>query len=241
MDLIINGSTYTLKAVNFSRRKQFVDNVLSYYNYQSESFDSFIKETKEKLQENHNIKMTLPQVKSNFFKQYSKSVLDCIWHFLYPQDKKELKLVSNLDVPKEEITKFIENVSLKIREYSKYVKSSGADGKSEDINSIYAYIARIYGWTFDYMKDLDELTLLKAVEKAIEIQQKEYAQNINSQALAGAYAGGSKRAKTEIDKINNKIKTKVKMDNIKKINPDMKPSNQLSREDIKKMMEAKNG
>ena len=243
MELIINKSTYTLKSVNSERRQLFVDKVLSNYNYQSASFEDFMIATKDVLEKDHNIKMSLPQVKINFFKQYGHNVLICIWSFLTPEDKKELKTIENLDISQDEIKKFIESVSAKIVEYVKFVKSNSASGSKEDLEVIYSYLSKAYGWTFDYIREMDELDLMKAIDQAIVLNKKENLDQINSQALAGAYAGGSKKAKSQIDKMNKSLVTELNIKQLKKTNPNLEMKNELTREQIQAIMdvEANNG
>ena len=239
MELIINDSTYTLKSVNAERRIIFVEKVLSIYNYQSKNFESFLKETQKILKEKYKLDMSLEKVESNFFKNYSQSVHYSIWTFLTPEDKKQLKNINNLDISQNEIQKFIEYICNKIKEYSSYIKKNHKKTADEDIHSVYSYLSRAYGWTFDQIKEMDELELMKAIENAVDILEKENASNINSHALASAYGSGNKKAKTQIDSINRRLSMKNKMKNANNVEP--KDNTTLSREDIKKIMEAENG
>lgn len=238
MELIINGSTYTLRSVNSERRNIFVQKVLSIYDYRSANFDAFLKDTQKVLKEKHKLDMTLDQVKSNFFKHYSIGLHTSIWSFLSSEDKKSLKTIDNLKIHENELKKFIEYVCKKIREYSSYVKTNHNKGTSEDIHSVYSYLSRVYGWTFDEIKEMDELELMKAIENATQIIERENASNINANALAAAYGTGSKKAKSQIDSINRKISTKSKMRTAGNVTP---KEDSISREDIKRMMEARNG
>lgn len=239
MELIINNITYTLKSINSERRIIFVNKILSFYNYKSNNFESFLKETQEILKNKYKLDMTLPKVKSNFFKHYSESIYYCIWNFLSSEDKKELKNINNLDISQNEIKKFIEYVCNKIKEYDSYVKKNHKKTSSEDIYSVYSYLSRIYGWTFDEIKEMDELELMKSIENAVDILEKENASNINSHALAAAYGSGNKKAKSQIDSINKKVSIKNKIKNANNIEP--KDNTTLSRNDIEKIMEIKNG
>lgn len=239
MEILINKSTYTLKSVNSSRRQFFVEKILSNYNYQAEDFDSFLKDIQKSLKENHNQDLTIEEVGKQFFKQYNSNVFASIWDFLTARDKKELKTIDNLDISKGELKKFIEYVSNKIRVYAAYVKSSKNEGVKEDPEVIYAYLSRCYGWTFQYIKEMDELELMKAIENAIVINKRENANNINAQSLAGAYIAGNKKAKNQIDQINREVSAKSDMEAIKKANPGMKAA--TSRDQIRKIMEANNG
>lgn len=239
MEIIINNKTYTLRSVNSERRSQFIKEVLSIYDYNSSNFDDFILETQKQLKRNHNITMPLDKVRVNFFKQYSRILQNSIWSFLDPLDKKDIGVANNINVTKEESVKFIEYVCSKIKEYSSYVASNNSKSTSEDIHLIYSYLARENGWTLEYMKEMDELDLLKSLEKAIELKEKEDLANINSQALSSAYAAGNKSAKTQVESLNRKLKTKEKVKEMKK--KGMSADNSLSRSQIESIMRAKNG
>ena len=236
MEIIINKSTYTLKAVNSTRRQFFVDNVLSNYNYQAADFDTFLEETQKVLKEKHGKNLSLEEVSKQFFKQYNSNLFASIWSFLNPEDKKELKLLGNIDVTKQELTSFIEWVSSKIKAYANYAKKS--EGGKEDPEVVYSYLSRCYGWTFDHIRDMDELELLKAIENAVLITKRENVVSINNQSLAGAYVSGNKKAKNQIDQINRELTSKTDMETIKKVNPGMKAS--TSRDQIRKIMGAQN-
>lgn len=240
MEIIINGATHTLKSVNPERRGFFVQKVLPHYNYKAKDFDKYIEEIQRNLEEKHGSKWTIKQITANFFKQYSKDVHKSLWSFLSSEDKKSLKKIENLDVSIDEIKKFIEYVSEKIRIYSNYMKQKHDDGVREDVHSVYSYLSRTYGWTLEEIKEMDELELMKAIENAVTINERENATNINSQALAGAYVGGNKQAKTQIDTINRKVTSKERLKQVKKANPEMKSP--LSREELTNIMNRrKNG
>jgi hypothetical protein len=239
MELVINKRTYTLRPVNAERRTLFAEKVLSMYNFQSDDLDSFIKETQKTLKEKHGQDLPFERVKSDFFKAHLFNIHSAIWAFLTPEDKKELGTVSDIDVTKEAAQQFIEWVCAKIKTYSSHVKTSHKDGVSEDIHSVYSHLARVYGWSFEQIKEMDELELMKAIENSVEIMEKEQVSKINAQALAGAYVTGNKQAKTQIDSINRRVTNKSKFKQIAKVNPKMETS--ISRDQIKQMMEDKNG
>ena len=181
MELVINEKTYTLKKLNAERRVFLLNYILPYYDIKN-------KTDKDTLTFYNNLK-------------------SAIWIFLKDEDKKEIGIIDNLEVDEKEYGNFINFFSQKITEYCNYVKlQSNQEGtKTEKIESIYAYLSSIYGWTFDYIKEMDELELLKALKEAIKIQERKQVQDINKGALIGAFSSGSKKAKSEIDKINRKI------------------------------------
>ena len=208
MELIINNATYTLKPLNAERRKVFVNEVLSFYNYEEESFKSFMIKTQEIVQEKYGKKMTLKKVEEEFFKGYSRNVLNSIWSFLYKGDKSILKTSLNLSVEKEELQKFIEYVCNKIKEFTVYIKDKHNGGTKEDIFKTYSYLSRTFGWTFEEIQEMDELELLKAIENAVLINERESVSHVNLQTLSGAYVAGSKEARTQISTMNNSLKVK---------------------------------
>lgn len=239
MELILNNKTYTLRNINSERRQFFVNHILP--NYQIENEDEFFSEIQKSLQTNHKIEKPLDQIKKDFFKQFGKILNQSIWMFLFPEDKKELGIVENINVSKDESVKFINWLCNFIKKYTSYVGSTSSKSKSEDIETILSFVSSIYGWTFDEMKEMDELELLKAVEQAIEIKKKNQIEQINSNALAGAYASGSKKAKTEIDKLNRNLNKENQIREIKKVNPEFKMKNELSRDQLEKLMNYKRG
>lgn len=240
MEIIINKKTYVLKNVNNSRRNFFATHILPSYNYQKENFDKFISDIQKELAEKHKINQSIEQVKFNFFKELSKNLNRSVWTFLKDEDKKEIGVESNLNIEKEELIKFIEWVCSKIKAYSDYVSGKSNDKTKEDSEAIYSFLSKSFGWTFDQIKEMDELELLKAVEQAIELKKREQVENINSAALAGAYAGGSKKAKTEIDKLNRNLSNKEGMKKLIRENPNLEMKNELTREQLKAIMESGN-
>jgi hypothetical protein len=88
------------------------------------------------------------------------------------------------------------------------------------------------------MLEMDELQLLKALEEAIQLKKSEQIEQINSNALAGAYASGSKKAKNEIDKLNRKLSSDRNLKKLIKSNPKLEMKNELTREQLQKIMDA---
>lgn len=241
MELVINKKTYVLRELNSSRRQFFVNYIFPFYNYSPEGLEKHFQEIQNHLSEKFKIKKSLDQVKKDFFKEFGQSLNLAIWIFLKDEDKKEIGIAQNLNVDKVEIEKLINWVSTKIKAYSEHVSGSKSVNKSEDIEAIYCYLAATYGWTFEQMKEMDELQLLKSIEEAIDINRRNQVDGINSMALATAYGSGSKRAKTEIDKINKKVKTDLQMKEFKKVNPTFEMKNELTREQLQKIMDKENG
>lgn len=243
MELFINNTTYTLRTLNAERRQLFVDKVLVNYNFQAKNFDEFAELVRIELEKTHNLKMTVVQVKNNFFKNHLKNIKDVIWEFLKAEDKKDIGKAENIEIEVEDAKKFIEFICEKIRIYADYVKVNNSRAEKEDIHTIYSYLSRTYGWTFEEIKEMDELELTKAIEQAVILNKKENVDQINSVALAGAYAGGNKKAKSQIDKINKSLTTEINVRKLKRTNPELKMKNELTREQIQKIMdeEARNG
>jgi len=239
MELIINKATYTLKEMNAPRRQFFVDNVLSHYNYEAKDFDSFIKLIQDELLNKYQITKSILQVKQDFFKQFSLKLHLTIWQFLNPRDKKELKTADNLDIEQVELQKFIETNCAKIKEYSEYVKTIPSDGIVEDINAIYSYIASTYGWSLNDIKEMDELELLYCLEQAIILNKKKNIEDVNIQSLAGSYVSGSKKAKSQIDKMSSQLKNEILEKQLQKNNPTLQMKNELTKEQLRQIMEGK--
>jgi len=239
MELIINGTTYVLREMNCERRRFFAEQVLIHYNYEAEDFNAFIEQVRIELKEKHNIDKTTQQVVRDFFKEFAKKINLSIWTFLKDEDKRILKNSQNLDLDKDQIQMFLEANCAKIRAYSDYIKSSSGGGKSEDINTIFAYLSKSYGWTFADIKEMDELELINAIEQASILSKRDSLDRVNSQALAGAYVSGSKQAKSAIDKLNNSLKHEVNMKKLQKTNPKFEMKNGLSDEELQKLMDRK--
>lgn len=237
MELIINNATYILKPVNIERRDEFVQLVLKNYNLECADFDVFIDEVQKVLLSEYKLNLTRERVKINFFKEHQSNVIKSLWSFIQDQDKRILQSASNLNVDAQELIKFIEYVSFKIKEYCSYVGKI-KDSKQEDIYSVYSFIAKTYGWSFPEIIEMDNLQLYKAIENAISMSKDQELSEINQQALAGALAAGSKQAKSQIDKMHNRRKIDKFEAELKKTNPDLKMKNELSRDELKKMMDS---
>lgn len=230
MYIIINAKTYRLKELNAIRKNLFVEKILQNYNF-NKDFDAFVADAQKEIFEKYQIKVSLEKIKKDFFKEYDKAIHLVIWDFLKDEDKKEIGVWQNLNIEPEEKIKFIELVCAKIREYANLIKSD--NGVKTDIMTIYTYIAKTFGWHIEDIKEMDEITLLKVLEEAIDLNKKERAENVNLSALATAYAGGNKSAKSQIEKINreaNKVKIDYKKMELTQKAPD------LSRDEIKRLM-----
>lgn len=236
MELIINKTTYVLKPVNIERKETFIQLVLKNYNPDCENFYSFIDEVQQILEKEHNLKMTKERVKINFFKEHLNNVMFCLWQFIKDEDKKELKSINELNVEQDQIVKFIEYVSREIKKYCEYVGES-KNNEKEDIYYIYSYLSNYYGWSFEVLKEMDSLELYKAIENSILITEEQSINTINSQALGSALGNGNKQAKNQLDRIQNRIKTKKFLKN----NPKFEMKKELSREQIAEFMRASNG
>lgn len=234
MELIINNATYILKPVNFERRDLFVNLVLKNYNLECEDFDVFIEQVQKTLIKYHGIKLTKERVKINFFKEHEKSVLKCLWSFIQDHDKKDLRTLDNISVSSDQLVKFIEYVSSKIKEYCEYVTSINNDSVKQDIYSIISFVAKNYGWSFPEILEMDNLELYKAIENAISINKDEQLTEINTYALGSALAQGSKEARSQVQKMHNR----KKVADYEKTNPKLEVKNELSREELKKILDA---
>ncbi len=239
MEIIINNVTFTLLPLNSIRRKAFVENILSNYNYEQPSFDAFMEETRKILEEKHKIIFSLDQVKKNFLKSFNQKIIDTIWLFIHKNDKIILKTKDNIVINSDQIVNFIENYSNKVKEYVSYVKNnSNNKEESEDIIVIYSYLSKCYGWTFEQIEEMDELQLLKAIEQAIISNKTDSVNQVNLQSLSGAFVSGNKKAKSQIDKMNRDLNIEVNMKKLLKVNPNLKAKTELTREQLQKIMEA---
>jgi hypothetical protein len=238
MELAINDRICELKDLNQHRRLFFVSKVLSFYNYESSNFKEHLKATQKVLSEKHSIEMSLEKVETNFFKHYSKSVKESLWLFLKTEDKTVFKSIDNLKLEDNQLKTFIEYTSNKIKQYCSYINKQKGKATSEDIYSIYSYVSKVYGWSFEQIKEMDELELMKSIEHGIELVERENANSVNLQALAGAFVGGSKKAKSQIDSMNKKITTK---DTTKKMANVVPTQSSVTRDQIINIMESSNG
>ena len=231
----------SLKAVNASRSQFFYDNVLSLHSHQGEDFDKFVKETQKKLKEDHNQDLTTHQIKLDLFKKYNKGLNDSIWSFLSELDKRDIKLVKNLSIKKGDLEAFIKWLCAKLKEFADYAKSKSNKAVSEEIHVLHSFLARKYGWTYEYMQEMDQVELLKAIEQSVIQHKREAVDNINTSALAGAYVAGSKQAKSKIDSLNKDATSDYRNKMIEQSNPPSSPKKFLSRKQLQKIMETKNG
>ena len=181
MELILNDRTYVLKNVNSERRFWVLKNILSLLEGKVEGNIEFRLSLKKKVQEG-------------------------IWLFLKPEDKKELGTVKDLKVKESTCLIFIQHVSEKIKQYCEYVKKESFGKRSncqnEDLESIYAFLAKQNSWTKEYIREMDELDLLKSIKEAIKLKKRNVREKINHESLVAAFASGSKQAKRSIDKMN---------------------------------------
>ena len=195
MEIIINKKTYTLKPINFDRRVLFSECVLPYYN---------------------NNNMTIEQ-----YTKFEKNIYSVLWEFLKDEDKKELGIKENLNkkgvIDISELGKFINWISERIKEYCAFIKINNGDNDSstEKTETIFAFLSKHYGWTFDYMQEMDELDFLKALKEACELSKRESIDKVNIGALVGAFSSGSKQAKRKIDDINREARMEQKINEMK--------------------------
>jgi len=189
MEIVINNKTYVLKPVNADRRVLFSTCVLPFYD-----------------------KETLTNEQS---KEFEKNVTLVLWDFLKDEDKKEIGVKENFEIEIEELGKFINWVSEKIKEYCDFIKLNNGEESSstEKTETIFAFIAKQYGWTFDYIREMDEIELYKSLKEACSLANKENTVNIG--ALVGAFSAGSKQAKRKIDEMNSEAKIERKINDMK--------------------------
>lgn len=230
MYIVINTKTYRLKELNAIRKNLFIEKILQNYNY-NKDFDAFALDVQNELKEKYQIEISLEKIKKDFFKEYDKAIYLVIWEFIKDEDKKEIGVWQNLNIEAEQKIKFIELICAKIKEYADLANSD--NGVKTDIMTIYTYVAKTFGWHIEDIIEMDELTLLKVLEEAVDLNKKERAENVNLSALATAYAGGNKSAKSQIEKINREAR-RVKID-YKKMELTQKAPD-LSRDEIKRLM-----
>lgn len=179
MEIIINNKTYILKSFNYIRRGHFINNVLSFYG-----------DNLEKTQE--------------FYNTYQHHLLKCIWLFIKDEDKKDIGTLEKLEVSQEQQGNFVNYCNDKITKYAEYIQEQSTNGaeKVDSYENIFAYLSKNYGWTFDYINEMDEIDLSNAIKEAINLNKKELLKDVNIQSLTGAFSQGSKQAKKQIDKMN---------------------------------------
>jgi hypothetical protein len=86
---------------------------------------------------------------------------------------------------------------------------------TEKTEAIFAFMAKQYGWTFDYMREMDELELYKSLKEACNLSNKDNLNKVNIGALVGAFSSGSKQAKRKIDEMNSEAKLERKVEDMK--------------------------
>jgi hypothetical protein len=197
MELKINKTTYTLKNLNAERRAFFTNSVLSHY----KTIHS--KEVSDK-------------ERGAAVVEQSKSILELVWMFLFRSDKKGLRDKFLMKIEADDLVKFITTLNAKLKEYSNYInQTSQGVNKTEDSTEIYAFLSKEFGWTFEHIKEMDELELVKAIEKAIKLKKLSQANLINSNALVAAFGAGSKQAKRAIDNMNSDIRSDESLEAMK--------------------------
>lgn len=235
MEIIINKKTFVLKELNSQRRKFFSDFVLPFYNYQKSQLEIHLSEIKNQLEEKFKTKKTVEQIKKDFFKEFLNALNLSLWQFIKDEDKKYIGTIKDLDLTIENYKLFIDTICFKIEEYIKFIGNTKEDVKNTNVESIYAYISNFYGWTFDQIKEMDEIQLLKSIEEAITINKRKKLEDINTNALGSAFGSGSKKAKTQIDKLQREFKKDENIKELKRNNPNLKVKNELSIEQLKKL------
>lgn len=232
MELLINDTLRELKSINSKRRSLFVQNVLSFFPPEGVTEEQHKKKVAEEFRKKQEI--SDDEFEFEFFKSFGEALNASIWSFLRSEDKKEIKKPENLDVSKEENTKFIAWLSKHIEVYAKYVKAACGlmAGEKEDIDVIFAFLAKTYSWTFDQMREMNELDLFKAIEQAVALQERENLERINAGALTAAFASGSKPAKNQIDQMNRRQQMNQWLRKEKSTNPDLRAKTNLSPEQM---------
>jgi len=216
MELKINKITYTLKNLNAERRAFYLKEVVS---------QNSIIHNKDCSQEE----------KNNAVAKQAQSIIDLIWLFLYSDDKKELKDKSNLKMEVCDYVSFLKNLDEKIKAYSDYINSQPDEGGvASSVEEVYSFLSKQYGWTFDYIREMEELDLLKALNHAIKLHKKENVNNVNVGALTSAFGAGNKKAKKIIDDLNNEEKTNEKIELLKNSQPIKRNTPMMSAEELRR-------
>jgi glycine cleavage system H lipoate-binding protein len=187
MELKINKITFTLKNLNAERRLFFIKNILT--PHAKINSKDITKEEKPKL-----------------IAKQAQSIIDLVWMFLPAQDKKELKDKSLMKIEAEDFAYFLKTLDEKLKSYSDFVKNEGDNEKGviTEISEVYAFLSKEFGWTFDYIKEMEEIELLKAVKQAIKIKKDRQRSVLNNNVLAGAVVAGNKKAHKTYSDINKK-------------------------------------
>ena len=222
MELKINKTIYTLRNFNTERRVFFIQNVLNLH------YKIYSKET--------------PQAeKNNLIKNQAGSIQDLVWMFLFPQEKKELRDKSLMKIEVEDYTLFLKALNEKLKEYSDYVKaeSHNEGGVKQDISEVYAFLSKEFSWTFEHIREMDELELLKAIKEAIRIKRTNRINQINNNVLVAAFSAGSKKAKRAIDDINNEVKQEQRIEQMKQT-PAKRNSPLMTDEELRRAVNGRN-
>ena len=142
----------------------------------------------------------------------------------------------------EDYTLFLKALNEKLKEYSDYIKtqSPSEGGVKQDISEVYAFLSKEFGWTFEHIKEMDELELLKAIKEAIKIKKTNQINQINNNALVAAFGAGSKKAKKAIDDINNEVKQEQRIEQMKQT-PAKRNSPLMTNEELRRAVSGRRG
>jgi hypothetical protein len=231
MYIIIDKKTYKLKPFNVERRQLFVSNILS--NYNGSSFDSQITSIQEEIKKVYGVQISKEKASKDFFKEFDKLIYTTVWCFLLDEDKKEIGIIENLKIEQEEKIKFIEHYSKKVKELTSLAESGG---EKVDQLTIHTFIAKHLGRSVEEVAEMDEIMVIKIIKEIADFLQQERIDNINSNALAVAYANGNKSAKTQINKLQSEIKRNKSYKKYKNARPEqMKPTTNFSLDELRRL------
>lgn len=238
MEIEINDAFFDLKPMNSRRRTFFAENVLPFFPPENTSEAQHQKNIQAELVRTH--QKTFSDFSFHFFKSFDDAIKLSMWMFLSVDAKNQIKSPEKIDCEKDQKTAFLNWCFSKITAYSKYVANACASqgaGEKEQIEAIFAFLAKTYGWSFEEMREMDELDLFKSIEQAVLLKQQENLEKINAGALTAAYASGSKQAKSQIDNLNRRADLKRWISKERQINPGLKPKISLSVEEIMHSMQ----
>ncbi len=215
MELKINKITHTLKNFNSERRVFYIKNVLSH----NEAISKADKKEKNKI-----------------IALQASSILDLVWMFIYPQDKKELKDKSLMKITVEDYIYFLKELNQKLIDYSNYLKheSPTQDGVKQDINQVYAFLANQLGWTFEHMREMDELELVKAIKEVVRIKKASQRDLINSNVISGLVVQGDKGAQRYRKDMNREAERDERFEDMKQGTPQKRNVKMLSPEELRR-------
>ncbi len=198
MELMINKTTFTLKNFNSERRVFFIKNILN-------------------LHPKIHSKETPQAEKNNLMKKQAESILDLVWMFIFPQEKKELKDKSLMKIEVEDYTLFLKTLEQKLKEYSDYIKAETPNeaGVKQDINEVYAFLSKEFSWTFEHIREMDELELFKAIKEAVRLKKVNQVNQISSNALVASFGAGSKAAGRAINNMKKEVKQDQTLEQMK--------------------------